>query len=490
MDSIVLKALNKNPLNRYQTAAEMRSDLVRALSGQAVQATPLMSDDERTELMRAVPARVGGASPMLLAPPNRGTVVDEDWEPDEADRSRRVWGFVGIGLLCVALLAGAVWLTLRVLSAPPPAALVAVPDLSGMSLEQATAQLRDSRLTLGTVTNTESTDENKDKVVNQRPSSQTQVQQDSAVNLEIGKGVSLVSVPNVVSYTPEEAKQALNEANLQYEEVPQSSSDADKGKALAQDPAPQSQVVPGTTIKVTVGTGLETVQVPDGLVGRSLDEATAMLAAAKLQAVSQEADGTEPANQVLQMDPAAGARVQEGTPVTLTVSNNSLMVMPNLKNKSPNEAVAALQDLDWKGDSDSLSKSTTPVTNPGLVGVIVSQSPDAGSVVPKAGTAVRVQVGAAVQITLPDVVGKTEAEARAAMNGIPNVTFAVVGGTPPGKAGTVQGQTAGGQVDIGTPVTVNIYGPEAAPASSPPAAAPPAAGPPGAGGNSGPGGGG
>jgi serine/threonine-protein kinase len=489
MDAIVLKALNKNPLNRYQTAAEMRSDLVRALSGQAVQATPLMSDDERTELMRAVPARVGGASPMLLAPPNRGTVVDEDWEPDPADRSRRVWGFIGIGVLCVALLAGAVWLTVRVLSAPPPAALVAVPDLSGMSLEQATAQLRDSRLTLGTVTNSESTDENKDKVVNQRPSSQTQVQQNSAVNLEIGKGVSLVSVPNVVSYTPDEAKQALNQANLQYEEVPQSSSDADKGKALAQDPAPQAQVAPGTTVKVTVGTGLETVQVPDGLVGRSLDEATAMLTAAKLQVVSQEADGTEPANQVLQMDPAAGSRVQEGTPVTLTVSNNSLMVMPNLKNKSPNEAVAALQDQGWSGDNDSLAKSTTPVTNPGLVGAIISQSPDAGAVVPKTGTAVKVQVGAAVQITIPDVVGKTEAEARAAMNGIPNVTFATVGGTPAGKAGTVQGQTAGGQVDAGTPVTVNVYGPEAAPAaSSPPAAAPPPA--PAPGGNSGPGGGG
>jgi hypothetical protein len=94
-------------------------------------------------------------------------------------------------------------------------------------------------------------------------------------------------------------------------------------------------------------------------------------------------------------------------------------------------------------------------------------------------------------------VGKTDAEARAAMNGIPNVTFAIVGGTPPGKAGTVQGQTAGGQVDVGTPVTVNIYGPEAAPASSapasaPPAAAPPAAAPPAAAppaGNSGPGGG-
>jgi beta-lactam-binding protein with PASTA domain len=168
------------------------------------------------------------------------------------------------------------------------------------------------------------------------------------------------------------------------------------------------------------------------------------------------------------------------------------MVMPNLKNKSPNEAVAALQDQGWKGDGDNLSRSTTPVTNPGLVGAIISQSPDAGSVVAKAGTAVQVQIGAAVQISIPDVVGKTDAEARAAMNGIPNVTFAIVGGTPPGKAGTVQGQTAGGQVDVGTPVTVNIYGPEAAPASSAPASAPPAAAPPAAAppaGNSGPGGG-
>jgi len=485
LDAIVLKALNKNPLNRYQTAAEMRSDLVRALSGQAVQATPLMSDDERTELMRAAPTRVGaGGSPPLLAPPVR-SVPDGDWVPEDADRSKRVWGFVGIGVLCLALLAGAIWLTLRVISAPPPQALVAVPDLSGMTQEEATAKLRDSRLTLGTITPTESSDADKDKVVNQRPSSQTQVAQDSPVNLEIGKGVSLVSVPNVVSYTPDAAKKALNDANLQYQEVPQSSSDADKGKALAQDPAAQAQVVPGSTVKVTIGTGLETVQVPDGLVGQTLDQATAALTAAKLQMVSQEADGTEPANQVTGMDPAAGTRVQEGTPITLTVSNNSLMVMPNLQNSTPDQAVGILQDNGWKGDSDSLSRSTKVTNNPGLVGAILSQSPAQGSVVPKAGTAVAVVIGEAGTETIPDVVGKTEAEARAAMAGIPNVTWGVAGGTPPGKAGTVQGQSAAGAVQIGTPVTVNIYGPEtpattAAPpaTAAPPTAAPPTAAPP------------
>ncbi|MEP6562048.1 MAG: PASTA domain-containing protein, partial [Nakamurella sp.] len=383
------------------------------------------------------------------------------------------------GVLCVALLAGAVWLTLRVISAPPPAALVAVPDLSGMSLEQATAQLRDSRLTLGTVNNVESTDENKDKVVNQRPSNQTQVAQDSAVNLEIGKGVSLVSVPNVVSYSPDEAKKALNDANLQYEEVPQSSQDVDKGKALAQDPVPQTQVIPGSVVKVTVGTGLSTVQVPDGIVGQPLDAATAALAAAKLQVVSQEADGTEPANQVLTMDPAPGVKVQEGTPVTLTVSNNALMVMPNLKNSTPGEALSALNDQGWKGGSDDLTRSTSPVTNPAQVGAVIDQSPSSGSVVPKVGTAVRITVGVVTQINIPTVTGLSEPAARAAMAGIPNVTFTQVGGTPPGQAGIVQGQSVAGTVDLGTPVTVNIYGAET-PATTPPAATPPAAEPPAA----------
>jgi serine/threonine-protein kinase len=395
-----------------------------------------------------------------------------------------VWGFVGIGVLCLALLAGAIWLTLRVISAPPPQALVAVPDLSGMSQEEATAKLRESRLTLGTITPTESTDAQKDKVVNQRPSSQTQVAQDSPVNLEIGKGVSLVSVPNVVTYSPDAAKKALNDANLQYEEVQQSSSDADKGKALAQDPAAQAQVLPGSTVKVTIGTGLETVQVPDGIVGQSLDQATAALTAAKLQVVSQEADGTEDVNQVIGMDPAPGTRVQEGTPITLTVSNNSLMVMPNLQNSTPDQAVGFLQDAGWNGDGGSLNKSTKVTNNPGLVGAILSQSPAQGTVVPKTGTEVSVVVGEAGTETIPDVVGKPEAEARAAMAGIPNVTWGVAGNTPAGKAGTVQGQTAAGVVRVGTPVTVNVYGPESTPSTAP-AGPPTTASPPG---NRGPGG--
>ena len=101
--------------------------------------------------------------------------------------------------------------------------------------------------------------------------------------------------------------------------------------------------------------------------------------------------------------------------------------------------------------------------NLALVGAILNQTPAADSVVPKIGTAVRITVGVPGQVDIPNVVGKPEAEARALMAGVPGVSWAIVGGTPAGAAGTVQGQTAAGLVNIGTGVTVNVYGPEAAP---------------------------
>ena len=150
LDSIVLKALNKNPLNRYQTAAEMRSDLVRALSGQAVHATPIMSDEERTQVMRPGPQQVGVvAGPSLLAPP-RSPVPDEMWDDDEPDRSKKVWGYVGIGVLCLALLAGAIILTLKVTGGTAKPAQVAAPQVQGMTLAAAEKSITDIGLTVGT----------------------------------------------------------------------------------------------------------------------------------------------------------------------------------------------------------------------------------------------------------------------------------------------------------------------------------------------------
>jgi serine/threonine-protein kinase len=201
IDAIVLKALSKNPANRYQTAKEMRVDVARAMAGQAVRATPVMSAAERnallaepasgTALSTAVGSGAAGGDPVPHGPVLLAPVVtltegspDEDSNADAAARAKHRWRIFALGAAGVAVVI-ALWLTLMVILAPPPPAAVAVPDLTGMTLEQAVGKLSDKQLTLGTVTKVDTPDGEAGTVVNQRPSWQTQVDQNTPVNVEI-----------------------------------------------------------------------------------------------------------------------------------------------------------------------------------------------------------------------------------------------------------------------------------------------------------------
>src|SRR6476661_7315401 len=217
IDALVLKALSKNPHNRYQTADEMRKDVARAMSGRAVLATPVLSPDERQELLRAAPVRIepvpvaagragsggpvaresviarparsdrparserpesgAGRAPMdpaaaqpkasesssaVSAPPPHGPPLlapvltlpppsaDDARDPAHIARTRRRWTLIGIAALCLSVVV-ALTLTVLVITAPLPPAAVAVPDVTGMTLAEATAALQEKRLTLGTV---------------------------------------------------------------------------------------------------------------------------------------------------------------------------------------------------------------------------------------------------------------------------------------------------------------------------------------------------
>ena len=263
LDAIVLKALNKNPLNRYQTAAEMRSDLVRALSGQAVHATPLMPDDEKTEMMRSQPMRVAAvAQPPLLAPPSILNPSD-DWDEPESSRAKRVWGFVGIGLLCLALLGGAIWFTLKVTGQPAPLPQVAVPDLKNMTPQQAAVALQKKNLVLAPDQKVAPSDDaQKGLVIEQSPSPDTSVDQKSSVMITIGQGQTKVTVPNVQGMDSEQAKSTVQNANLKYQEKAVYS-DFPKGRVQSQKPDPNTSVTPQTLVTVAISQGPEMRVVPE-----------------------------------------------------------------------------------------------------------------------------------------------------------------------------------------------------------------------------------
>src|SRR3954462_4272778 len=120
LDAIVLKSMSKNPANRYQSAAEMRNALLRALAGQRVEATPVMGDEEKTTI--------------LAAPPGGYGYGDDDWDDEEEAaakrRKRRIIAIVAV--VAVLLVAGAIAIAVAMSGGgggTPAATKVSVPVL-------------------------------------------------------------------------------------------------------------------------------------------------------------------------------------------------------------------------------------------------------------------------------------------------------------------------------------------------------------------------
>ena len=129
LDSIVMKALAKNPLNRYQSAGEMRSDLQRALANQPVSAEAVMTDAERTQFIARTPP-----PPVVL--PHR------DSDPAEHERDRRnalIWAAIVVALLLV-IGAGAFFIY-KLGSNSDSGKKIAVPNLVGLTPAAANKQL-------------------------------------------------------------------------------------------------------------------------------------------------------------------------------------------------------------------------------------------------------------------------------------------------------------------------------------------------------------
>ncbi len=171
LDAIVLKALSKNPANRYQSAAEMRADLVRVRSGQQPLAPIVMSEDERTALLNNPRAtgqtrRINGAGATRYAPappPPPAAYGDYDDEPDRR-RGRRI----AIGI-AAAVVVGLLALTgFLIFGGSPTVKQVQVPNVSGQQPEAARAALQAANL-LATIQPVTSSVDDKGRVVGTDP---------------------------------------------------------------------------------------------------------------------------------------------------------------------------------------------------------------------------------------------------------------------------------------------------------------------------------
>lgn len=197
-----------------------------------------------------------------------------------------------------------------------------VPDVSGMSQEQARDQLEAAGFQVGNVTSENSADQPADRVLRTEPGAGEAVDAGSEITLIVSSGQ--VDLPNLVGQPQADAQATLSDLKLSAVIQTEETADADPGTVIRQDRA-AGPVPQGTTITLTVAAAPTTVTIPEGIVGMSSEEATSALQDLGLTVRTQSGGTSEdqPEGYVMAVQPSPGSSVQIGSTVTITVSEGA-----------------------------------------------------------------------------------------------------------------------------------------------------------------------
>jgi serine/threonine-protein kinase len=269
-DAIVLKAMAKNPADRYQSADEMRSDIQRGLSGMPVAAPPTAAY-QRTQRM--------GPSTMTGGPvgPGRPTGAipayqygNDDGNDDDGGMGRhRRWPWWVLGLLIVF---GAVGVVAYMLLSGG-GKTYGVPEVVGDTQAQAVSQIRAAHLN-PQVQQVPNATVAVGRVISTNPAFGNQEAANTTVVVDVSTGPKKVSVPNVTNDTVSQAQSTLTSAGLTPSIQNDPNSTQPAGTVISQNPKANTDVSPGSTVTVTVSGG--GIKVPN-VVGDTLQVATATL---------------------------------------------------------------------------------------------------------------------------------------------------------------------------------------------------------------------
>ncbi|HEY2831495.1 MAG TPA: Stk1 family PASTA domain-containing Ser/Thr kinase [Sporichthyaceae bacterium] len=300
MDAIVMKSLAKNADNRYQSAAEMREDIERALDGRAVQA-PTVMIDAPTEVRRV------GSTTTAMPP-----------LPPETGRGRR---YASIAALVVAAIVVAVLgLTVGHNVFSSSASKIEVPVVTGLEQKAAEDALKAKGLD-PVVSFENSPDVSEGLVISQDPDGKSTVSSGSHVNIFISQGEVKSVVPNLVGLPLDAAKKAIKNARLTLGKVTPQNSDRPNGEVLTANPPAGKALPPSTKVDLTVSNGVPLVDVPN-VVGMPYATAYATLTQAGFQVpqAGQQISDKQPDGYVLSQTPNAGKRIPQGGIVSIIVA--------------------------------------------------------------------------------------------------------------------------------------------------------------------------
>ncbi|MBB5871069.1 serine/threonine-protein kinase [Allocatelliglobosispora scoriae] len=298
LDAIVLKALSKNPINRYQSAGEMRADLLRAAAGRPVLATPVLREDET--LAMPTGNRSGG---------NRNVARVGD------ARRRRTSGWLLAALSALGVLA-VVALTAGLILANQPKK-VDVPSVVGLTQAKATEAIvgRELKVAVGEpILNGQCT---KGQVTQQDPAG-GKLEIGDAVTIRICDGAVQKKVPGVLGLPRAAIDTTMKNAGFTAVFV-EEDSDKPKDTGLSSTPAEGTNADEGSVITVKISKG-NMGDLPS-VVGKSEEEARTLLQAAGFNNIkTTKGEATDTPGTVLSQSPNGNQKRKFTETITLVLS--------------------------------------------------------------------------------------------------------------------------------------------------------------------------
>jgi serine/threonine-protein kinase len=317
-DAIVLRAMAKDPRDRYQSAAEMRQDIQRALQGVPVAAP-------RTGAYGAATQRVGPATAMAGmatgAMPDYQYGSDDGYPPEEKERRWLpiVLWIVGV-LVVLGVVAGVAYAILGGGSSH------AVPQVNGLTVSEAEHQITQAGLK-SQVHKQPSATVPPNIVISTNPPNGNVVPAGSTVTLVVSSGPKMVSVPNVKHDSVVEATSKLKGAGFLVSVQTDNNSTAQSNTVVKQDPKAGTKAKVGSTVTIFVPPNGNLVP---NVVGQNYQVALGNLNNAGFSNINvvhvsnpQLSNGT-----VVLQNPKAGQRVPPSTQITLSVVQNAATPSP------------------------------------------------------------------------------------------------------------------------------------------------------------------
>jgi serine/threonine-protein kinase len=379
LDSVVMRALEKSPGDRFQSADAFILALDNALRA---------GDELR-----------GGTAAFAPLPP---VIVDEadaaemdEIEEEERKRRRRLLILAAIAILLGVLIALALT---RDTTAE-------VPKVTGRTLERAETRLEGEGFKIGEVREVES--ENEPETVTEQDPIPGEVDEDCKlftffcskpeVVLTVSTGPGTGKVPSTAGQPLAKATVALEDAGFDAQVDRVNSDKVEDGLVIHSEPSGGSSLTRGSTVVLSVSSGPRLGKVPV-LVGYPAATAEQQIRAAGFEPSVTEVPDSAPEGQVIRQTPSAGSRIEPGSTVTIVVSEGvETASVPNVIGKLRADAVSAVREA---GLTPTVSEQETNV--PSKVGKATDQFPPPGAEV-EPGDSVTIVVGKAPPAEAPPV---------------------------------------------------------------------------------------